>query len=311
MSISKVALVGANGNLGSVILPALVDAGFEVTIIQRSGSKSKPAISSPNLKTKEVDGEFPLPEITAALKGQDAVIAAFPLPNRLQHHLRLAYAAAEAGVRRYIPADFGSCDAAASEPLRRLQLYRDKTKVRERCQGLTREFPDTFTWTALVCGHFFDWGLKKKFLHIDLDQHTALILDGGNKPASVATLRRVGEAVVRVLQRPEQTANRTLYVQSFNPTQRDVIKALERATGAEWTVEEEESGKFLDRHQKLYNEGSHEAQEDIVYALGALDADWTTRDGYAMELLGLENEDLDEVVGAILKEHAAQSKPTA
>uniref|UniRef100_A0A0B7KE14 NAD(P)-binding domain-containing protein n=1 Tax=Bionectria ochroleuca TaxID=29856 RepID=A0A0B7KE14_BIOOC len=273
MSISKVALVGANGNLGSVILPALVDAGFEVTIIQRSGSKSKPAVSSPNLKTKEVDGEFPLPDITAALKGQDAVIAA--------------------------------------EPLRRLQLYRDKTKIRERCQGLTREFPDTFTWTALVCGHFFDWGLKKKFLHIDLDQHTALILDGGNKPASVATLKRVGEAVVRVLQRPEQTANRTLYIQSFNPTQRDVIKALERATGVEWTVEEEESGKFLDRHQKLYDEGSHEAQEDIVYALGALDADWTTRDGYAMELLGLENEDLDEVVGAILKEHAAQSKPTA
>ena len=33
--------------------------------------------------------------------------------------------------------------------------------------------------------------------------------------------------------------------------------------------------------------------EDLVWWLGAVDADWTTRDGFAMELLGLKDEDLD------------------
>ncbi|KFH45610.1 hypothetical protein ACRE_035370 [Hapsidospora chrysogenum ATCC 11550] len=316
MSLNKICLVGANGNLGSVILPALLSADFQVTILQRSTSNSKPP-SHPNATIKPVDPDFALPDITAALRGQDAVIAAFPLPGRLQHHLRLAYAAAEAGVRRYIPADFGSCDAADPEALRRLQLYRDKVRVRERCEELAREFSSAaavagrgeggaFTWTAVVCGHFFDWGLKGGFLHFDIDKQEALLLDGGNVPASASTLRRVGEAVVAVLRKPDETANKTLYVQSFNPTQRQVLAALEKATGGKWTVREEESGAFLDRQQRrLDEEGDKHAVEEIVFALGALDADWAKKPGFAMELLGLEDEDLEEVVKSVVEEYRA------
>ncbi len=309
MSLDKICLVGANGTLGSVVLTSLLEGKFQVTILQRNNSSSK-FDKHPNLSIKLVDPDFPIPEITAALRGQDAVVVTFPLPNRLEYHLRLAYAAAQAGVRRFIPADFGSCDSQDPEALRRLQLFRDKVRVRERCDELSLEYQSAsgsngFSWTSIVGGHFFDYGLHDGLLHFDLDKKEALLLDGGNIPASASTLPRLGEAVVAVLKNPSNTANKTLYVQSFNPTQRQVLASLEKATGGEaWKIKEEASGPFLDREQKRLDEdGEKAAIEEIVFALGTLDADWTKKDGFAMELLGMKDDDLDLVVQRVVDEH--------
>lgn len=310
MTLKNVCLVGANGTLGSVVLQALLATNnFQVSVLRRANSSSSTSSSIPKgVKAISVDPDFAIPNLTSALRGQDAVIASFPLPNRLQYHLRLAYAAASAGVRRFIPADFGSCDAASPDALRRLQLYRDKIKVRERCVELTREFPDSFTWTGIVCGHFFDTGLTDGMLHVDIGERSAKILDGGNVKVSASTLGRVAEAVVRILEREEATANRTLFMQSFNPTQREVLAALEKATGgSSWKVDERESASFLDELQKKLVDGDGEYQviKDIVFALGTIDADWSKKEGFAMDLLGLEDEDLDEVVSRVVKEHAS------
>lgn len=306
MALKKICLVGANGTLGSVILQALVAASqFQISVLQRANSSSSSSVPS-GVKIISADPDFAIPSLTAALRGQDAVVAAFPLPGRLEHHLRLAYAAASAGVRRFIPADFGSCDAASPEALRRLQLYRDKIKVREKCMELQREFPDSFTWTGIVCGHFFDYGLKSGLLHVDIGGRSVRLLDGGNARVSASTLGRVAEAVVRTMQRDEATANQTLFVQSFNPTQREVLAALEKATGgASWKVNEAESGPFLDELQKKLEDGDEHVLEDIVFALGTIDADWSTKDKFAMELLGLKDESLDEVVARVVKEHGS------
>jgi hypothetical protein len=309
MALKNVCLVGANGTLGSVILQALVASNsFHVSVLRRANSSSSSSFPK-GVKSIPVDPDFTIPNLTSALRGQDAVIASFPLPNSLHHHLRLAYASASAGVRRFIPADFGSCDAASPEALRRLQLYRDKIKVREKCVELTREFPDSFTWTGIVCGHFFDTGLEDGMLHVDLEAKSVKILDGGNVKVSASTLGRVAEAVVRILQREEATANRTLFLQSFNPTQREVLTALEKATGgASWKVDERDSRVFLDDLQKelVDGNGDYEVIKAIVFALGTIDADWTQKEGFAMDLLGLEDENLDEVVTRVVKEHAAR-----
>lgn len=217
-------------------------------------------------------------------------------------------------MRRFIPADYGSCDAASPEALRRLQLYRDKMKVREKCEELALEYGDSFSWTGIVCGHFFDYGLKSGLLHVDIGKRSVRLLDGGNAKVSASTLGRVAEAVVRILQRGEDhesaeaTRNRTLFVQSFSPTQREVLAALEKATGADgsWTVDERESAAFLEEKQKEYDSsGSYEVLEDIVFALGTIDADWSNKDGFAMDLLGLVDEDLDAVVGRVVKEYSS------
>src|SRR6478735_210248 len=111
MSLHKICLVGANGRVGAPILDALVaDGSFEVSILKRHGSSSEPAHADA-ITPISVPAALPLDALMQALRGQDAVIAAFAVKD-VSQHLRLAEAAARAGVTRFIPADFGSCDAA-------------------------------------------------------------------------------------------------------------------------------------------------------------------------------------------------------
>lgn len=301
--IKKVCLVGANGSLGSVILDALVHASsFDVSAIVRSNSSSEPSHSA-SVNKIPVSPELGLDELTSALAGQDAVIAAFPLKD-VNQHLRLVEAAYNAGVRRYIPADYGSCDAASPRAQKHLQLYRDKNTVQKKCEeyGSTADQDGVpFTWTSIVCGHFFDWGLHNNYLRFDIENHTALILDNGDMKASASTLPRVAETVVRVLLQPEDTRNRFVFVQSFCPTPLEVLAALERATGTNWKKQHVDSNGFMNRKQAELDAGDNHAVHDIVFVLGAVDADWTRRKEFAMDLLGLKEENLDDVVADVVR----------
>ncbi|KAL6876855.1 hypothetical protein J3F83DRAFT_727303 [Trichoderma novae-zelandiae] len=311
--IKTVCLVGANGTLGSVLLAGLVQANcFDVSILQRSTSTStsSSASSSSSIPRIIVGPDLDVQELTTALAGQDAVIAAFPLGQGDQH-LRLVEAAFKAGVRRFIPADFGSCDAGDALPQQYLPLYRRKTLVRQRCEFFAAQPGSALTWTALVCGHFFDHGLRHGLLHFDFGTRTAQILDGGDVRASASTLRRIAEATVRVLQRAERTGNRTIYIQSFNPTQLEILAALEKAMGEKWHAQHVDSKAYLADARKRLDSDDEEAVlvaiEDIVFVLGALDADWTKREGFGMELLGLEDEKLEDVVEDVVAAYRAET----
>ncbi|KAG5949820.1 hypothetical protein E4U53_005734 [Claviceps sorghi] len=298
MAIQNICLVGANGTLGTAILKALLSTTLTISILRRNSSTSPiPA----GVTAIPISASLPLAELTSALRGQHAVIAAFPLTDVTQH-IRLVQAAHDAGVSRYIPADYGSCDAASPAAQHHLQLYRDKTAVRTKCEQLASA---AFSWTSIICGHFFDHGLEDGLLHFDLAARTALILDDGHVRASTSTLARVAEAVVRVLQHDgDETRNRALYVQSFCPSQLDILAALERATDSKWTTQHVDSAAFLEKQSKRLAEGHKDAVEDIVFVLGTVDADWRRREGFAMDLLGLEDEDLDAVVAKVVREHA-------
>ncbi|KAK2594477.1 hypothetical protein QQS21_007824 [Conoideocrella luteorostrata] len=310
MSIKNVCLVGASGNVGSIITQGLLaSSSFTVSILRRTNSSSA---SPTGVREIPVSPALSLEELTAALKGQDAVVAAFPLKD-VSEHLRLVEAAYNAGVRRYIPADYGSCDAASPQAQHHLKLYRDKTAVRVRCEELAKMAAQDatgsspFTWTSIICGHFFDYGLRSGLLHFNIDEEKAQILDAGDVKASASTLTRVAEGVVRVLQRPDVTKNRAVYIQSFCPTQLEILASLERATGRKWHTQHLDSNAFLQRESKKLAGGDHEATEEIVFVLGTVDADWTRKEEFAMELLGLEDEDLDKVVARVVTDHKVKA----
>jgi hypothetical protein len=293
MSISSVTIVGANGTLGSEVLRALVSSGtFSVSVLRRESSSS-PGYGGA-VKILEVSDNFAVDDLATALQGQDAVVACFPLRN-LDDHLHLVEASASAGVKRFIPADFGSCDASSPRAQELLKLYRDKDSVRKKAEELAVNYPD-FSWTSLVCGHFFDWGLLHGFLHFDLKNHKADILDGGIHKASLSTLSRIAEGVIKVLQREESTKNRVLFIQSFCVTQVDILRSLEKASGIKWTVRELESEPYMKEVKVKVDAGDREAVEDLVYALGAIDGNWEEKDEFAMGELGLVDENLDDVV---------------
>jgi uncharacterized protein YbjT (DUF2867 family) len=99
-TITKVALAGASGSLGSKTLAALLDQGFKVTILTRS-LKEFPA----GVTVKVVD--FGSTEsLSVAIQGQDAVIDN-TFTEDVETPLRLIDAAAVSGVYRFITSDYG------------------------------------------------------------------------------------------------------------------------------------------------------------------------------------------------------------
>ncbi|KAK0610842.1 hypothetical protein B0T14DRAFT_439961 [Immersiella caudata] len=298
MPIKSIALIGANGSLGSVLLAALLAANppngpFTISILQRESSTSP---APPGTALLHIPDSFPLEALTAALANHDAVITAFPLRD-VTTHLRITSAAFAAGVKRFIPADFGSVDSRSAYARELVPLFDKKTQVRELLQSLSSQRPD-FGWTSLVVGHFFDWGLGNGFLHFYPEEKRAEILRDGKQKSSLSTLGRVAEAVVKILSAEDEVyekgmKGRVLMVQSFCVSQVEVLRILERVTGEEWKVEWRDTEEFIRVKKERADGGDKEAVEDLVFVLGVVDGNWEEKEDFAMGLLGLEDEDLE------------------
>ena len=298
--IIKVALIGANGRLGPAILNTLLSAGtFTVTVLSRSSSKS----TYPDLvHVAHISDDPPFQEFVDVLRGQDALVVTFAGSNS-DLQIRLADAAAQAGVKRFMPADFGSCDSSSPRALDLVPIYRAKQKVRQHLQHLVTS-GSGLSWTSLVCGHFFDYGLKSGLLGFDLNAHQARIFDGGDVKWSTTIIGRIGAAVVRVLQCEDETKNRMLYIQSFCISQNDALKSLERITGRDWQVTHMESEKSIREIKGTLDKDplNDDALEEMVSVLGLVDSNWEAKDDFANPLLGLEVEDLDQVIKTVVNE---------
>ena len=299
MTIRKVILVGANGTLGPDVLQALLSAKtFTVTVLSRSSSKSKYPDS---VNVIHVSDDFLIEELVPALRGQDAIIVTFAGSNS-DLQIRLADAALQAGVRRFIPADFGSCDSSSPRALDLVPLYRAKQKVRLHLEQIAAD-GGTLSWTSLVCGHFFDYGLKSGLLQFDLSARKARIFDGGEIKWSATTLETIATATVRVLRKVEETRNRMLYVQSFCVTQNEVLRSLERVMGREgWQVEQVDSDMYIKEVKgKLDREpGNAKTTENLVSVVGIVDSNWEGKKDFANLVLGLQDEDLDQAVRKVI-----------
>lgn len=162
-----------------------------------------------------------LDSLVTALKGHDAVINTLSVgvvPRDI--HLRLVDAAQAAGVRRFIPSEFG-CDTG--NPLTaQLPVFGDKVAVVQKLQEISKQ-DSAFTWTGVITGPFFDWCLEHSFV-INLKGPSTRIFDGGDVLVSSTTLAGIGRAVAGVLKHPEETKNRHVFVEEVQFTQNQLLE---------------------------------------------------------------------------------------
>ncbi|QIX00717.1 hypothetical protein AMS68_006234 [Peltaster fructicola] len=297
--LQKIVLLGADGVLGPFLLHQLVVNNFEVTILKRAGSKSPDTYPS-GVKVQRVSDSFPEDDIVPILKGHDAVITAINA-TQLDLQKRMADASVRAGIKRFMPADFGSCDPATQRAQDMVPGFKCKAEMRAYLTDLANKHSG-FTWTSLVNGHLFDW---LDFVKVFVDSKKISVLDSGKVKSSYSTRDRVGEATVHVLQRPAKTANKVLFVQSFHVDQSQIVAAFEKATDSTWTVERLESSKYEHEEEVKRDQGDDSAIENLVWLLGVVEGDWPSKKEFAMDLLELKDQDLDQVVGQIVKQHHA------
>ena len=246
MSFNKIALVGATGNLGPSILKALLDAGYEVTILSREGSTSTDSLAShPNQKIAKVNFED-VKSITAALEGIEGVVS-----NVASHALlsqkKIIDAAITAGVKRFLPSEFGS--DLSVEVNRSVPFNMPKVEIREYLEEKSKNHPD-FSYTAIASGPFFDWCLAVG-LFGDLKSHEATLWDGGETKVSTTTLPSVGKAVVGVFNNLEATKNKEIRIADTTITQKQIIDMVKEIDGKEWTTK---TGSTADAYQLALEE---------------------------------------------------------
>lgn len=301
-AIQNVALIGGTGTLGAPILEALRSSPFTTFVLNRASSKS----TYPNTRTITIPDDLNVSTLTRLLKENaiDALVMSIEA-----HHVTnirdLITAAFNAGVKRIIPPDYGSCDSADPKTCEILPLMEKKRGVRDylvELAGKEREGgAGKLTWTTLITGHFFDYGLTTTLLGIDVPKRKAFIYDGGDIKFSNSTLSFIADAVVRILQKPEETANRVLYVQSVYVTQNELVAVLEKVLGEKFERIEQSSEDELAKSRPRMLQGDRAAEEEVVCVWGIVATDWTGREGFSNGLLGLKEEDLETAVRRAMK----------
>lgn len=213
--------------------------------------------------------------------------------------------AVQAGVRRFIPTEYGNNTCPAAAEL--VSLYGDKAKVIEY---LKSKEGTGLSWTAIHTGQFFDWSLEDGWLDFHLKQERVVIYDSGSKPWSTTTIGTAAASVVKVLLKPEETKNKPIFVASFTVSQRQVLDELEKATGSKWEVQKMSSAEALKKAADMGNEDYSEGLKLLILMLLYADdvdrgADFEKNGLLCNELLGLPAESLAEVVGQVVKRQAA------
>lgn len=170
----KIALIGANGNVGKIILKEALLRGHEVTGIVRNISKNEE--KQANLKLIEGD-IFDEENISKAIEGNDIVISAFGPKHGEEKTLveatkRLIAAVKEAGVPRIL-----SMGGAGS------LLVEGDIKLVE-----TNGFPESWKPIALAHGEDLDYYKKEKNINWT-NLSPAAMLEAGKRTG----IYRIGE----------------------------------------------------------------------------------------------------------------------
>ncbi|KAK4077829.1 uncharacterized protein Triagg1_3523 [Trichoderma aggressivum f. europaeum] len=194
-SFRNIAIAGATGYLGPAVVKAVKEAGFNVTVLLRESNSSK--IAFDGVKIARIDYKS-TDSLLDALKGQDAVVSAM---NHLYYDEQKALvgAATIAGVKRFLPSDYGLDVSIPS--VRAVPYLREKGLI----QDLLKE--SRMTYRVLYTGPFLEWGLD--YFFVEWKTATANVWNGGDISVGITTLADTGRAVSNVLLNPKETKAKT------------------------------------------------------------------------------------------------------
>ncbi|KAK9368225.1 hypothetical protein V1509DRAFT_102670 [Lipomyces kononenkoae] len=304
--LKNVAIIGAGGNIGKIILDGLVESSqFNIKVIARKESK---ATFPSGLTVIRID--FTAEGLEAAFKGQDAVVSVVGATG-FGEQKKFVDAAIRAGVRRFIPSEF-SVSSENEAVLQLLPLFGQKKELVEYLKtkkssrfNFKRMRSESLTWTGIAASALFDWGLANGFLEFDIANRTATIWDGGNKSFTMLNEKQVGQVVVSVLKHPQETKNQYLYVASVETTQNKILAALEEVSGEKWTVNPTTTDSQVTEGVKKLTAGDFSGALQLFRATvfgntPGLHANYATEEKLANNVLGLSMEDVKDVVKRVV-----------
>ncbi|PSN75101.1 isoflavone reductase [Corynespora cassiicola Philippines] len=268
--------------------------GYTVTVLSRQDSTST---FPPTVRLIRADYSSGA-SLTAAIQGQDVVITMVG-GAVVGDQNPLIDAAVAAGVKRFLPSEFGP---DTLQPGTHKIIPSLPAKV--QTVNYLREKEPNMEWTSIITGGWLDWGLKGGHYPFDFRSRTATIIDGGETTFTTTTLSKVGKAILAVLEHAEMTRNKYVYVSSFNINQIELLRALEKVDGRKWDIRHETSEELIKKGKEIISKGDYAGTGSLVKALmfGNSGLGDSRPGGLWDEKLGLESEDLEQTLRSIVSE---------
>ncbi|KAB8295903.1 hypothetical protein EYC80_008724 [Monilinia laxa] len=263
--IKNVAVVGASGNLGKPILDVLIQSNkFNISVLTRSTSKNSfpPSVTVLPIDFTSVDS------ITSAFQSQkiDAVVSVVGNEG-FQGQSLVIDAAVAAGVKRFLPSEFGS--DLSNPATKALPVFGHKVATAAHVEAAAAKNPD-FTYTYVRTGAFLDWGLQRNFL-LDTASGKPTIYDSGDQLFSATTLESIGKAIASVLEHFEETKNRAVYVQDVATSQNRLLEIAKKiAPEKTWEPVTADTTAILKSSNEKLAKGEITAEVMIGYIIVSL-----------------------------------------
>ncbi|KAH9931871.1 uncharacterized protein B0H18DRAFT_871768 [Fomitopsis serialis] len=228
-----VLVLGATGRTGRTVIDALLKTGqYNVAALTRSASK--PEVEALRSQGVEIRiGDFaadPPAKLSEHLKGVDVLLSTVSAEAIIQQK-PIFKAAADAGVKRLIPCDFGTPGARGVRDLHDLKL-----DIREYLQELSAASNGASTYTFIDIGWWMQLAVPASsttpsMLGPLIDEYYA----DDDKPMLLTDIDRIGPYVARILS-DSRTANQYIIIWEDELSLKESREIAEAASGEGPTI---------------------------------------------------------------------------
>jgi nucleoside-diphosphate-sugar epimerase len=296
----NVLIIGAGGSLGAPVLGAFAARPeYNLTILTRHDSSATFPPGLPVVRANYVS----LNSLVSAFKGQDAIVSLIG-GHALSSQNFFIDAAIRAGVKRFIPSEFGP-NSRNEEFVK----YNDvvlpvRAGIVDYLKYKEGQGDGKLSWTSVICGGFFDWMLYSGMLGFDLKNRSVELIDNGTSVCTFTSLSTVGETVVKILDHADETRNQYVFTTSFQVSPRDVLEVIEKVDGKKWSVHYTTCEEVIAKGRKRLDNGDFAGIMDLTRgaAFGRLALGDESKNGFWNQRLELvEDEDIEEAVRDVLR----------
>ncbi|KAF2829975.1 isoflavone reductase family protein [Ophiobolus disseminans] len=291
----NVIIIGASGNIGVPVLDTfLKESSFKTTVLSREGSSS----TFPST-VKVIHANYDSPDsLKKALEGQDVVIS-LVAGVALGDQNKFIDAAIAAGVKRYVPSEFGSNTTDA-----RTRAIVPVFEAKYGTVNYLKSKEKDISWTSFVTGPFFDWGLKVGFLGLNLASKSANIYDNGTATFSSTNLHTIALSIIKALEKADVSKNQYVFVSGFQTSQKEILEVAEKVTGEKWNVTHGSGKALIEEGQAKLQKGDFSGILNLIqgatFEAGEQLGDLSP-EGLWNEKLGLPKDDLEKTIRAALE----------